>query len=53
MINIHIFSYLYDKFAVPSIEFLDHRFDAFVVTDLDALAEISVLKKMEKELVDA
>ena len=31
--------------AVPSTEFLDRRFDVFVVTDLDALVEISVFKK--------
>ena len=43
------------NFAVPSTEFLDRRFDVFVVTDLDALVEISVLKKREwkKKLIDA
>lgn len=35
------------NFAVPSTEFLDRRFDVFVVTDLDAPVEISVLKKRE------
>lgn len=35
--------------AVPSTEFLDRRFDVFVVTDLDALVEISVFKKRKKE----
>ena len=40
--------------AVPSTEFLDRRFDVFVVTDLDALVGISVFKKKnEKKLTDA
>lgn len=41
--------------AVPSTEFLDRHFDVFVVTDLDALVEISFFKKKrkEKKLIDA
>lgn len=39
--------------AVPSTEFLDRHCDVFVVTDLDALGEISALKKkrMKKQLM--
>lgn len=52
---ISIFSATYTvNFAVPSTEFLDRRFDVFVVTVLDTLVEISVLKKREwKKLIDA
>lgn len=34
--------------AVPATEFLDRCFDVFVVTDLDALVEISAFKKKKK-----
>lgn len=34
--------------SVPSSEFLDRRFDAFNVEDLDAPTEMSALKKREK-----
>lgn len=36
------------KFAVPSMEVLDRRFDVFVAIDLDVLLETSVLKRMKK-----
>lgn len=38
--------------AVPSTEFLDRRFDVFVVTDLDALVEISVFKKKKEKKIN-
>lgn len=37
--------------AVPSTEFLDRRFDVFAVTEPDARAEVSVLKKREGEAI--
>lgn len=37
--------------SVPSSEFLDRRFDAFNVEDLDAPTEMSALKKRRKESV--